>query len=81
MKEEEIVNILKKLEDKIDSLSSQFKSQDNRLDGEIIAVLTAAAFNVFGRPVSLKSVRLVNDNSIKTNKRKNYNQFNVLVQN
>lgn len=59
--EKTILEAIKNLETKVDNLASQMQNTNAaRLDSETVAVLTAAAYNTFGRAVAIRNVRLVN---------------------
>ncbi len=64
-----LLEMLGRLEEKVDALTSQIQEANAaRLDSETVAILTAAAYKVFGRAVSVHNVRLTNNyNSKKIN--------------
>ncbi|MPM55828.1 hypothetical protein SDC9_102625 [bioreactor metagenome] len=75
--ESDILNAIQTLEKKIDGIAEQIKTENSpeRLDGETIAVITAAAYNLFGRRVAVKNVRLLDDNPTG---KKRFRQFSVV---
>lgn len=59
--EKTILEAIKNLETKVDNLASQMQNTNAaRLDSETVAVITAAAYNTFGKAVAIRNVRLVN---------------------
>ncbi len=78
-KEEIILEAIRKLDEKVDNIASQVKAaNDSRLDSETVAILTAAAYNTFGQPVAVRSIKLTNDGNNKSNR---YGRLNVVAQN
>ncbi len=72
--EKEIIEVLTRLEEKVDNIASQVKSNNiARLDSETVAILTAAAYNTFGRAINIKNIRLTNSDSNCCNRKKYYN--------
>ena len=57
-----LLEVLERLEEKVDAIASHIQeSNAARIDSETVAILTAAAYKVFGRAVSVRSVRLTNN--------------------
>ena len=57
---EKIFNAISLLNTKIDSIATTINTNsDNRLSNESIAVITAAAYSIFGKRVSIRSVKLI----------------------
>ena len=73
-KEETILNAIHNLEKKIDLIAEQAKcsSTPERLSNETVAIITAAAYNLFGRRVAVRNVRLLDDNPTGVNRFKQY---------
>jgi hypothetical protein len=71
-----ILDAIQTLEKKVDNLAEKFSNSPERLDNEIVAIITAAAYNLFGKRVAIKNIRLVDDNPRGKNK---YRQFNVVA--
>ncbi|MDR0927314.1 MAG: hypothetical protein LBO69_06060 [Ignavibacteria bacterium] len=59
-----ILQAIQDLDKKVDTIAAHTHSHcsDNRLDGEIVAVLTAACCNLFGRRIALRKVRVMDEN-------------------
>ena len=77
-KEALILDAIRNLEKKIDGIAEQARCSNSpeRLDGETVAIVTAAAYNLFGRRVAVQSIRLLDDNpSGKTR----FGQFTVVA--
>jgi len=74
-----ILDAILKLENKIDRIAEQVNCTNltERLDCETIAIITAAAYNLFGRRVAVRNVRLINDNPTGINR---YKQFTVVAE-
>ena len=76
-KEELILDAITKLSNKVDELSSKIgDSCESRLDSKTIAIITAAAYSLFGRRVAVRSVRLLDDNPTGKNR---FRQFSVVA--
>jgi hypothetical protein len=78
MANDEILNAIHNLEKKVDGIAEQVKCCSNaaeRLDNETVAIITAAAYNLFGRRVAVRNVRLLDDNPTGNNR---FRQFNVV---
>lgn len=73
--EELILTTLQNLEKKVDALSNRVC--ENRMDNQTIAIITAAAYNLFGRRVAIRNVRLLEDNPTGKNK---FRQFSVVAE-
>jgi hypothetical protein len=73
-----ILEAIQSLEKKVDLLSKQFGqcTADERLDNETVAIITAAAYNLFGRRVAVRNVRLLDDNPTGSNR---FRQFVVVA--
>ena len=57
---EVIFDAISKLSNKVDAIASTINVKpDNRLDAETLAVITAVAYNLFGRRASIHSVKLL----------------------
>lgn len=72
-----ILDAIRNLEKKVDNLTEKISSDaSERLDNETVAIITAAAYNLFGKRVAIRNVRLVDDNPRGKNR---YKQFNVVA--
>ena len=71
----EILTAIQKLEKKVDGIAEQIKCSTlpNRLDNETIAIITAVAYNEFGRRVAIRNVRLLDDNPTGISRFKHFN--------
>ena len=60
-KEELILNAISKLNEKVDAISTKFaiNTNEDRLDNETLAVITAAVYCLFGKRVAVHSVKLI----------------------
>jgi hypothetical protein len=56
-----VLKSIQSLEQKLDALSNKFGAcaDATRLDNETIAVITACAYSLFGKRVSIRSVKLI----------------------
>lgn len=75
-----ILDAIRNLERKLDSISEQVSccsGSSERLDNETVAIITAAAYNLFGRRVAIRNVRLLDDNPTGKNR---FRQFGVVAQ-
>ena len=61
IKEELILNAISKLNEKVDAITNKFaiNTNENRLDGETLSVITAAIYCLFGKRVAVRSVKIV----------------------
>jgi len=73
-----ILEAIQKLDSKIDRIAEQVNCSNSpeRLDNETVAIITAAAYNLFGRRVAVQNVRLVSDNPRGISR---YKQFTVVA--
>ena len=57
---EVIFDAISKLNNKVDAIASAIKpTTEGRLDNETLAVITAVAYNLFGRRAAVHSVKLL----------------------
>jgi hypothetical protein len=59
-----ILTAIQNLEKKVDALSI-LRVCKNRLDSDTLAVITAAAYNLFGERAAIRNIRLFDDNLIR----------------
>lgn len=72
--ENAIIEALTRLEEKVDNLATIVNNNNqSRLDSETVAVLTAAAYNVFGRAIAIRNIRLTNPNANGSKYKRHYN--------
>ncbi len=73
-----VIEAIQKLEEKVDNLASQIQNASAaRLDAETVAVLTAAAYHIFGRAIAVRNVRIINSNA--QGSKKNNRHYNVVA--
>ena len=54
-----ILEAIQNLEQKVDALSNKLSVSNNGIDTEIIAVITAVAYNIFGRRIAVRKVQML----------------------
>jgi len=60
--ESKILDAILNLEKKVDALTNSISPHNNNINPELIAVITAAAYNIFGKRIAVHNIKLINNN-------------------
>ena len=55
-----ILEAIQNLEKKVDAITNNLSTQNNGIEPDLIAVITAVAYHLFGKRVAIRNINLLN---------------------